>query len=102
MATDTTQVSPSTASSTSNGTSQKRKRPGADGVKYYAVREGRKPGVYYTWGECLNQVKGHKGALCQSSPSLLYYFIQAIDQYPQSNPSPLFPTLKPLPLARIS
>ncbi len=31
--------------------------------KYYAVREGRKPGVYLTWAECEKQVKGHAGAV---------------------------------------
>lgn len=65
MAPDSARASPSIASVTSNGTSQKRKRPG-DAVKYYAVREGRKRGVYSTWDECLSQIKGHKGALCKS------------------------------------
>ncbi|KAF7512940.1 hypothetical protein GJ744_012043 [Endocarpon pusillum] len=69
MAAETTRASPSTNSVTSNGTSHKRKRPG-DAPKYYAVREGRIPGVYTTWEECLNQIKGHKGALFQSFPSL--------------------------------
>jgi Caulimovirus viroplasmin len=78
MAAETARVSPSIASSTSNGTFHKRKRPGVDGVKYYAVREGRKPGVYSTWEECLSQVKGHRGALCQSSPFLLYTSIDPI------------------------
>ncbi|ERF73555.1 hypothetical protein EPUS_08762 [Endocarpon pusillum Z07020] len=69
MTAETTRASPSTNSVTSNGTSHKRKRPG-DAPKYYAVREGRIPGVYNTWEECLNQIKGHKGALFQSFPSL--------------------------------
>jgi ribonuclease HI len=68
MAVETGRASPSIASSTSNGTSHKRKRP-ADGIKYYAVRQGRRPGVYYTWEDCLSQIKGHKGALCESQPS---------------------------------
>jgi ribonuclease HI len=63
MAAETSRASPSITSVTSSGTSYKRKRPG-DSVKYYAVREGRNPGVYSTWDECLSQVKGHKGALC--------------------------------------
>lgn len=29
---------------------------------YYAVRVGKKPGIYKTWEECENQVKGFKGA----------------------------------------
>ena len=34
--------------------------------KFYAVRQGKKPGVYDTWEECLDQVKGHKGAICMA------------------------------------
>jgi hypothetical protein len=41
----------------------KRKRSGEP--KYYAVKSGFKPGVYYRWEECLVQVKGFKGALCR-------------------------------------
>jgi ribonuclease HI len=38
----------------------KRKRPSEK--KVYAVKEGRIPGVYSTWNECLDQVRGHRGA----------------------------------------
>lgn len=31
-------------------------------TKYYAVRKGRKPGIYMTWPECQDQVKGFSGA----------------------------------------
>ena len=31
-------------------------------MKYYAVKEGRTPGVYTTWSECEAQVKGYPGA----------------------------------------
>lgn len=31
--------------------------------KYYAVRNGRCPGVYKTWNECNAQVKGYSGAV---------------------------------------
>ena len=27
-------------------------------MKFYAVRKGRKPGIYSTWSECEAQVKG--------------------------------------------
>jgi ribonuclease HI len=64
MATENSRASPSVTSVISNGTSNKRKRVG-DASKYYAVRVGRKPGVYLTWDECLSQIKGHKGALCK-------------------------------------
>ena len=38
--------------------------------KYYAVRIGRKPGVYCTWDECKKQTEGFSGALFQSFSSL--------------------------------
>lgn len=30
--------------------------------KFYAVKEGRVPGVYTTWAECEEQIKGYSGA----------------------------------------
>lgn len=30
--------------------------------KFYAVKAGRRPGIYKTWGECEAQVKGYSGA----------------------------------------
>jgi ribonuclease HI len=47
----------------------KRKR-GAGESKFYAVREGRAPGIYHTWNDCLDQVKGHKGAVCTQPPAI--------------------------------
>ncbi len=35
-------------------------------MKYYAVREGKIPGIYKTWGECEMQVKGYSGAQYKS------------------------------------
>ena len=34
--------------------------------KYYAVRVGRKPGVYTTWRECASQVNGYAGCIYKS------------------------------------
>ena len=34
--------------------------------KYYAVKKGRKAGVYLTWPECQKQVLGYKGAVYKS------------------------------------
>lgn len=34
--------------------------------KYYAVKSGRKPGVYLTWDECREQVSGYSGAVYKS------------------------------------
>ena len=44
------------------GTTSKRKR--ASETKFYTVRSGHRPGIYNTWAECLEQVKGFKGAVC--------------------------------------
>lgn len=33
------------------------------GKKFYAVRQGRKTGIYYTWDECKQQVTGYSGAV---------------------------------------
>ncbi|KAI9751484.1 MAG: hypothetical protein M1815_001101 [Lichina confinis] len=46
----------------------KRKRGGNE-PKFYAVRVGYKPGVYYTWPDCLAQVKGFKKATYKSFTS---------------------------------
>ena len=39
-------------------------------VKFYAVRKGRKPGIYSTWDECSAQVKGYKGGEFKKFSSL--------------------------------
>ena len=31
--------------------------------KFYAVKKGRKPGIYQTWNEAKSQVSGFKGAI---------------------------------------
>lgn len=30
--------------------------------KYYVVRKGKKPGIYFTWSECQENIKGYSGA----------------------------------------
>lgn len=42
----------------------KRKRETA--VKYYAVHIGKAPGIYHTWSECLDQVRGWRKASFKS------------------------------------
>ena len=37
--------------------------------KYYAVRQGRVPGVYTTWADCEKQVKGFGWAIYKSFPT---------------------------------
>ena len=38
--------------------------------KYYAVRTGRKTGVFLTWAECQKQVTGFSGAEFKSFPTM--------------------------------
>ena len=38
--------------------------------KFYAVKKGKTPGVYYSWEECKVQVDGFSGAIYKSFPSL--------------------------------
>lgn len=38
--------------------------------KIYAVKKGKEPGIYMTWGECKAQVNGYKGAEYKSFSSL--------------------------------
>ena len=37
--------------------------------KFYAVRNGRVPGVYITWADCEKQVKGFGGAIYKAFPT---------------------------------
>lgn len=39
------------------------------GKYYYAVKEGRKVGIYDTWAECESQVKGYSGAVYKKFPT---------------------------------
>ncbi|CAF9940908.1 MAG: hypothetical protein ALECFALPRED_008899 [Alectoria fallacina] len=50
----------------SNGTKRKR----STDPKFYAVRVGYQPGVYHTWTDCLEQVKGFKKAMFKSFTTL--------------------------------
>ncbi len=38
--------------------------------KYYAVKRGRTPGIYMTWAECENMVRGYNGAVYKSFGTL--------------------------------
>lgn len=46
------------------------KRKRGAGVKFYAVRIGKIPGIYHTWTECLDQVRGFPKAMFKSFVSL--------------------------------
>jgi ribonuclease HI len=54
---------------TTSSAGSKRKR-GTES-KFYSVRIGHKPGIYLNWQECLDQIKGFKGATC-GSPTAVY------------------------------
>ncbi|KAF9633917.1 putative ribonuclease h protein [Lasiodiplodia theobromae] len=57
----------STAATSNASSGTKRKR--ANEPKFYAVKDGRKPGVYANYNDCLEQVKGFKGAVFKSFPT---------------------------------
>ncbi|CUN11095.1 ribonuclease H1 domain-containing protein [Turicibacter sanguinis] len=40
-------------------------------VKFYAVKNGRKPGIYESWAECFEQVNGFSNAIYKSFTSKL-------------------------------
>ncbi|KIW54375.1 hypothetical protein, variant 1 [Exophiala xenobiotica] len=64
---DAGRLSPGLAA-TNTAAGQKRKR--TTERKFYAVREGKEPGIYDTWPECLSQVKGFKGAVFKAFHNL--------------------------------
>ncbi|KAL9131724.1 MAG: hypothetical protein Q9217_000399 [Psora testacea] len=53
-----------------NGTKRKRNSE----VRFYAVRAGHRPGVYSTWADCLQQVKGFKKAICMPTNDIKSFF----------------------------
>ncbi|KAJ5693259.1 hypothetical protein N7462_002682 [Penicillium macrosclerotiorum] len=57
-------ASPRSKPSPSPTAGTKRKRTAS--AKYYAVKKGTKPGIYYCWNDCLAQITGFKGAIFQS------------------------------------
>jgi ribonuclease HI len=60
-----TSASPKPNASATAGTKRKRSAPG----KFYAVKAGYQPGIYYEWNDCLTQVTGYKGAVFQAFPT---------------------------------
>jgi ribonuclease HI len=55
--------------SNSAGTKRKRESKAAQ-LKFYAVRIGKTPGIYHSWPDCLEQVKGFPKAVFKSFTSL--------------------------------
>ncbi len=54
---------------------------------FYAVRQGRVPGIYTTWAECKDQIDGYSGAdfkgFAEKAEALKYLGIVAEDKYPR-------------------
>ena len=48
----------------------KRKRDAKTSHKFYSVRIGKEPGIYHSWSECLDQVRGFPKAAFKSFTSL--------------------------------
>ncbi|KAL9101525.1 MAG: hypothetical protein Q9163_003221 [Psora crenata] len=90
---DTASIKSSSQAATTASTGTKRKR--SSDPKFYAVRVGRRPGVYSTWADCIKQVKGFKKALFKSFPTLrdAERFVAGEDPS-QSGSSGLSPTTK--------
>ncbi|KAI4199651.1 MAG: hypothetical protein LQ350_004442 [Teloschistes chrysophthalmus] len=65
---ETASVNSASQAGTNVSAGTKRKR-GAE-PKFYAVRVGFRPGIYHTWADCLEQVKGFKKALFKSFATL--------------------------------
>lgn len=61
---------PSNASTSSVTAGIKRKRDSKASSRFYAVRVGRSPGIYHSWAECLDQVRGFPKAIFKSFTSL--------------------------------
>lgn len=57
--------------------------------KYYAVRVGKKPGVYTAWGDCLQAVQGVSNAVYKSFNS----YDKAV-KFANGNPEPTFKDAK--------
>lgn len=55
--------------------------------KYYAVRRGRKPGIYRTWPDCQKQVSGFENARYKSftNEAEALEFLDGKDSYPTKN-----------------
>lgn len=54
--------------------------------KYYAVKKGKKPGIYKTWSECEAQVKGFSGAVYKSFKTMedAEFFMKDENRYKQA------------------
>lgn len=55
--------------------------------KFYVVKKGRKPGIYESWTECEEQIKGFSGAIFKGFPTLqdAENFFQETDKIENNN-----------------
>ena len=55
--------------------------------KFYAVKEGRIPGIYLNWEECKAQVNGYSGAVYKSfsSKSEAHSFMENLQETVSNN-----------------
>ena len=60
-------------------------------MKYYAVRIGKKPGIYTTWAACQEQVHGFPGAQFKKfdTQEEAQHFIEGPEAVPEQNPEQL-------------
>ena len=67
----------------------KRKRDGASASKFYAVRNGRQPGIFSTWSECFKSVNGFANAIYKSfsSESDAQAFLRGVDATTKPKPT---------------
>lgn len=68
---DTASIKSGSQAPTNVSAGSKRKRSSDKGAKFYAVRVGYQPGIYHTWADCLEQVKGFKKSMCMLELKLL-------------------------------
>lgn len=69
-------------------------------MKYYAVKEGKKKGIYETWDECQEQVKGYKNAKFKSfktkeeAEKYITETVEVVEKEPVENETFVFYSLK--------
>jgi hypothetical protein len=63
---DPRELHSSMSDSHSNASQFLRQRVTNSKQKYYAVRQGRCPGIYHTWADCKSQVDGFRGSRFKS------------------------------------
>lgn len=63
-------ISQPTNPPTSTAGTKRKRDTKSNALKFYAVRVGKEPGIYHSWSECLDQVRGFPKAAFKSFTSL--------------------------------